>query len=195
MTLEAWSTAASIGTFVVIGTTAIVAIAQLRHLRSSNQIAILTEVYETLESDEFTEARRYIAQELPKLLATPQGLEKIAAPPPMPIELAPIRKLANFFENLGAFVKNGIIDKSLACDLWNGVILDSWDQMEAVVAVRRARRDNPGLWENFEYAAALAKEFQETYPGGTYPAGMRRMVFSQRTKDAVAAAMALTHDR
>jgi len=42
MSLETWSTAASIGTFVVIAATAVAALAQLRHMRSSNQIAAVT---------------------------------------------------------------------------------------------------------------------------------------------------------
>lgn len=190
MNLEAWSTAASIGTFVVIGTTAVAALAQLRHLRSSNQIAILTEVYETLESDRFTAARRYILEEVPKLIEDPEVLAMLASPPPMPIAMAPIRLLANFFENLGAFVKHGIIDKDLACDLWGGVILSTWEQLETVVAIRRSR--NPSLWENFEYAATLAKQYRETYPAGTFPDSMRRMEFSEAARDAAAAARRLT---
>lgn len=39
MTMEVWATVASVGTFVVIAATAIVAFVQLRHARAGNQIA------------------------------------------------------------------------------------------------------------------------------------------------------------
>ena len=102
MSLELLSTVASIGTFVVIGATAIAALVQLRHMRSSNQIAALTEVRETLESDRFAQARRYALEAVPKLVSDPAGREQLGAPPPMSQELESIRMLANFFENVGA---------------------------------------------------------------------------------------------
>ncbi|MBV8282486.1 MAG: hypothetical protein JO347_10555, partial [Candidatus Eremiobacteraeota bacterium] len=43
MSLELWSTIAAVGTFVVITATAIAAVIQLRHMRSSNQITILND--------------------------------------------------------------------------------------------------------------------------------------------------------
>ena len=60
MSLELASTLASIGTFIVITATAAAAIVQLRHLRSSNQIAALTECCEVIASQRFFAARRYI---------------------------------------------------------------------------------------------------------------------------------------
>ena len=51
MSVELLSTLASVGTFIVIGATAIAAIIQLRHMRGSNQIIALTECRETLESE------------------------------------------------------------------------------------------------------------------------------------------------
>lgn len=184
MSLEVLSTGAAIGTFVVIAATAIAALVQLRHMRSSNQIAALTDVRETLESERFTQARRFISEQMPRLISTPAGRSQLAAPPPMPRELESIRMLANFFENLGAFVRHGIIDATLACELWNSVVLDTWEQLEPVVVIRRHR--NAGLWENFEYLAVLSDNYIRRHPLGKYPAGLRRMKFSE-TSLAVAA--------
>ena len=47
MSLELANTLATLGTFVVIAATAIAAILQLRHARTSNQIAALNELRET----------------------------------------------------------------------------------------------------------------------------------------------------
>jgi uncharacterized protein DUF4760 len=188
MPLEVLSTAASIGTFVVIGGTAVAALIQLRHTRSSNQIAALTEVRATLESERFTEARRFVAQEVPKLLSTSAGRAQLGAPPPMPRDLESIRVLANFFENVGAFVRHGIIDRELACALWGGVVLNTWEQLEPVVAIRR--HITPGVWEHFEYLTVLAQEWIRRHPHGSYPGGVRRVEFSERSRNAEAAWLA-----
>jgi hypothetical protein len=50
MSLELVNTLATFGAFVVIAATAIAAIVQLRHARSSNHIAALNELRETMES-------------------------------------------------------------------------------------------------------------------------------------------------
>jgi hypothetical protein len=188
MPLEVLTTAASIGTFVVIGGTAVAALIQLRHMRSSNQISALTEVRATLESERFAEARRFVAEEVPKLLSTPAGREQLGAPPPMPRDLESIRMLANFFENVGAFVRQGIIDRELACALWGGVVLETWQNLEPVVAIRR--HITPGVWEHFEYLTVTAQKWQRLHPQGSYPAGVRRMEFSKRSRKAEAAFLA-----
>lgn len=185
MSLELLSTVASIGTFVVIGATAIAALVQLRHMRSSNQIAALTEVRETLESERFTQARRYALEVVPNLISTAAGRAQLAAPPPMPPELENIRMLANFFENVGAFVRYGIIDRELACDVWSFVVVDTWGNLEPVIAIRRQRF--PQVWTNFEWLAKVCEEWQSRHPDGGVPPAQRRMELSERSRDAVAA--------
>lgn len=188
MSLEVLSTVASIGTFVVIAATALAALVQLRHMRSSNQIAALTEVRETLESERFAQARRTAIEVVPKLLLDASGRAQLAAPPPMPKELESIRMLANFFENVGAFVRYGIIDRDLACDVWSFVVLDTWENLEPAIAIRRLRF--PDVWENFEWLAVLCEEWRNKHPGGAFPPGQRRMQFSERSLNAVAALQA-----
>jgi len=77
MSLEAWSTVASLDTFIVIAATAVAALVQLRHTRSGNQIAVVTEMRETLESERFSQTRRFVAEEVAKLLADPAAREKL----------------------------------------------------------------------------------------------------------------------
>jgi hypothetical protein len=167
-----WVTAiATLGTFVVIAASAVAALLQLRHMRGSNQIVALTECRETLESDAFQEARAFVALELPQLLKNPDVREKLSLPV-FPKELRPAGNVANFFESMGAFVRFNIIDRNIACDLWCGVVVSSW---EALIPVTRIRRGfDPGIWENFEYLAVLSKQFMERFPT-SYPPGMPRM--------------------
>jgi hypothetical protein len=53
MSLELLNTFATFGTFVVITATAVAALVQLRHARSSNQIAALNELRKAQETPEF----------------------------------------------------------------------------------------------------------------------------------------------
>ena len=162
---------ATLGTFVVITASAIAALLQLRHTRGSNQILALTECRERLESDEFQNARRFVSKELPELMKDPEILKKLEGTS-FPDELRPAGNVANFFESMGAFVRFKIIDRTIACDLWCGVVLASW---EGVLPITRARRrHDPGVWENFEYLAVLSKQFVEQSPS-SYPRRMARM--------------------
>ena len=82
MSLELVNTLATFGTFFVIAATAIAAIVQLRHARSSNQIAALNELRETMETPEFQAARHFLVTELPVKVQDPafryQFLERSA---------------------------------------------------------------------------------------------------------------------
>lgn len=167
-----WVTAvATAGTFVVIAASAIAALLQLRHTRGSNQIVALTECRETLESEEFQNARQFVAVKLPELMKDPEMARRLEQPF-FPSELRPAGNVANFFESMGAFVRFNIIDRRIACDLWCGVVVSSWNALLPITRVRRSM--DPGIWENFEYLAVLCEEFMERYPT-SYPSGMRRM--------------------
>jgi len=71
MSLELVNTFATLGTFLVIGATAVAAIIQLRHARSSNQIATLNELRETSISEELRAALHFVHTELPVKLRDP----------------------------------------------------------------------------------------------------------------------------
>lgn len=166
-----WLTAiGTIGTFVVIAASAVAALIQLRHMRGSNQIVALTECRETLESPEFREAQHFVSYELPKRLQDPQEWRKIVELP-FRGEYQAIATVANFFESMGLFVKNGIIDAHIACDFWAYVVLRNWDALAPIIPYVRKQLETNALWENFEYMAVLSKEA----PGSSYPRGMSRM--------------------
>ena len=60
MSLELVNTFVTLGTFVVIAATAIAAIVQLRHARSSNHIVALNELRETTETPDFQAALYFV---------------------------------------------------------------------------------------------------------------------------------------
>jgi len=189
MSLEAWSTAASIGTFLVIATTAIAALIQLRHLRSNNQIAAVTDLQHTFQSESFVHKRNDLVTSVPKLIADPAGRARLAAKI-FPEELGGMRDVGNFVEVLGAFVKLRIVDRRIICDPWDGIIFTTWKELEPVIMIRR-EVSWPGTWTNFEYLAVICEESVIKQPGGKYPRGMRRMKIDERSS----AAAALLKDR
>lgn len=169
-----WLTAiATVGTFVVIAASAVAALIQIRHMRGSNQITAMIECRETAESPAFRQAQSFVLSELPKRLADPAESAR-AAQLPFGGEYAAVGTVANFFETLGAFVKHGIIDKEMACDLWSDMALATWNALAPVVTYLRENRRSDALWENFEYMAALSVQFLEEHPS-TYPSGTAHM--------------------
>jgi len=169
MTSE-WLTAiASIGTFIVIASTAIAALIQLRHMRSSNQITALNEFRETLESEYYRDAFERVQQTLPDLLEDPRIRREIVAGKALVTikELVPVRALTNVFELCGAFIKRGIIDPDVVCDLWGDVVLRNWELVAPLVVNLRAARQTDAIWENFEHLAAVCSDFQKAHPHGT----------------------------
>lgn len=146
MSLELWNTIGSVGTFVVIAATAIAAIIQLRHMRSNIQITALNELRETIESEHYQAAIRFVADELPKILADPQQRKRLDQYP-LDRDLQAISTVCNFFENVGTLVKHEIIEKTIALDMWALVITINWDRLAPFVAQRRRFAGRQSVWE------------------------------------------------
>jgi hypothetical protein len=154
-------------------------------MRSSNQIAAVTELRETLESENFGKARHFVAEQVPRLLADPAERNKLGRET-LPAELDAVRNVANFFEVMGSLVKLGIVDQALICDLWDGVVFRFWKHLEPIIMIRREVSDS-GLWANFEYLAVLCEQSLANTQGDHYPRGMRRMAIDKRSLEAASA--------
>lgn len=165
-----WVTAiATAGTFVVIAASALAALIQLRHMRSGNDIAILTELRETLESADFQAALQDLAGPFQDLLRDPQFRRLIMSHKRM-AALGEVRSavvIGNFFETAGALVKHHIIDAEIFCDLLSGNVVGAWECLDVFIANRRLVA-GPALFENFEYLVTLCERYIAKYPNGTF---------------------------
>ncbi|MBV8373695.1 MAG: hypothetical protein JOY69_10590 [Candidatus Eremiobacteraeota bacterium] len=103
----------------------------------------------------------------------------------LPHDLDPFRDAANFFETMGVFVKLGIVDRAIICELFDGVVFGWWKQLEPIILIRREFGDR-GLWTNFEYLAVICEESLSKTQGDYYPRGTRRMRVDERSLEAVA---------
>jgi hypothetical protein len=187
MSLELVNTLATLGTFIVIAATAIAAIVQLRHARSSNQIAALNELRETMESPAFQDGRHFLVAELPVKLRDPAFRYQIAERSARTDENRPLfanmLAMGNYYEGLGVLVKGGLIDRGLALTMWSGTVIEAWEQLAPVAAISR-RRLGDVLWENFEYVTVLSQDWLATHQNGTYPTGTRRIVLKDEWVEA-----------
>lgn len=177
-----WVTAyATVGTLLVILASALAALVQLRHLRSSNQIAALTEFRERIESPEFRKAERFVSYDLPRHYEEP-GKYPDLFELPFTEEYRGVGVVGNFFETMGLFVKYGVIDSVLACDVWNVLVLRNWRALAPMVAYARHELDD-SLWENFEYLAVLCENYRAKHPSA-YPRNTRRLPVDRTLIDA-----------
>lgn len=169
-----WVTAiATVFTALVIAASALAALLQIRHLRTGNQISAYNECRETMESAEFREALAFIRNEIPQRLADASIVAAVTASA-LRNEYAGIRLVANLFESMGLFVKTGMMDERIACELWSGIVLDAWNNLRPLTTALR-KRHGPGIWINFEYMAVLSDDFTTHFPEGGYPQHVRRM--------------------
>lgn len=171
-----WVTAiATAGTFVVIMASAIAALLQLRHMRGGNQIVIVTELRETMESAEFASALRAL-QTLPARLEADPKLRKLVMTEPTLAALDEFRPaifIGNYFETAGSLVRHGIVDADLFCDMWAAVAIGAWNPMEQLIANRRLVA-GAALYENFEYIVVLSERWAVKHRDVAFPRNMQR---------------------
>ena len=169
-----WLTAiGTVGTFLVIAASAIAALLQLRHMRSGNQIAAYNECREVMDSPEFRTALHFIRSVLSERLKDPQVCEEIVRSG-LAEEYGGVRLVANLLENMGLFVRNGMMDERIACGLWSGIATTSWNSLLPLIREIRAQVD-PGVWTNFEYLVVISRNYTRRHPGGDYPKGIERL--------------------
>jgi hypothetical protein len=178
MSLELWNTFATFGTFLVISATAIAAIAQLRHARGSNQIAAINELRETSERAEFRAAQRFVFTQLPEKLADRAFRYQIVNRAARTAENGPLidqaTSLGNFYESMAMLVRDGLVDRKLALEIWNSVAVRNWEALGPFTAILR-RKLGSIVWENFEYLTVISQDWLAAHASGTYPPGIRRI--------------------
>jgi hypothetical protein len=173
MSLDLWSTIASLGTFLVITATAITALVQLRHIRRANQLAGLESIFAMLQEPSVRELVNYVRHDLAERMRDETFRASLLE---IPIDRRdhPELYLCDIYNHIGSFVRSGLIDESIYLQTdWYNVNL-YWGLLRDVVA--QSRRNRPYLFENFEWLAARGRAWVERHPHGDYPAGEPRML-------------------
>lgn len=172
MSLQVVSTAAAVGTFIVIAATAIAAVVQLRHLRAQNQLTGLLTVLARVEDPQFNE---WVdgAREVLKSALDDQAYRRSILDGTFERKNCPWLNLANSYDWVGSLVKHRLIPEDSLLDVYSFRIIQAWEIMEPMVALLRTKI--PSVWENFEYLVVLARRWTAQHPDGTYPKGVERV--------------------
>jgi hypothetical protein len=173
MTLETVNVLASLGTFLVILATAIIALGQLRHIRLANQLSGLKSTFDMLQDPSVRELVNFVRHDLALKLQDESfraSLHKI----PIDRQEHPELYLCDMYNHVGSFVRSGLIDEDIYLQTeWYNVGL-YWGLLKDVVA--EGRRERPFIFENFEWLAARASRWEASHPDGDYPRGERRLI-------------------
>jgi hypothetical protein len=173
-----WVTAASAGlTLLVIAVTAFAALRQMGHMRMGNQVALFTAYNTEWDSPQFSKAFAFVrtlrAADLDD--ETLQGFVTGS----WPGDLHSIRLIANFFEDMGAFVYAGILSKNIVCTLYSANVMEVWESLAPIVYYVREGRKTQAIWEYFEYLTVASEDYVAGHPEGGYPRGVRRMAVDE----------------
>jgi hypothetical protein len=173
MSLEAWTTVAAVGTFVVITITAIAAFIQLHHLRASNQLSAMLKLLELEQSSALEDRFHFVRTQLAAKMRDPDFQASLGERP-IDRTLHPERHIIAWFEHIGAWMKNGLIDEAAYLEYASPIIIQYWTLLAPTVQRIRRTRD-VWLLEDFEYLAARAERWLATHPHGNYPKNTPRM--------------------
>jgi hypothetical protein len=174
MSVDLVNALAAVGTFLVIGATAIAAVVQLRHMRASNQLGALIALEEQFRSDHLQECFRFVQRELVFKMRDASyraELERIGfIDSRVHLEVS----VLNWFNQLGALLKNNLVDETAFMDLFSRLAVQYWEMLAPAIAVMRRRRGS-GHYHSFEYLAIRARKWISDHPQGSFPKGTARI--------------------
>ncbi len=174
MGLEVWNTLATIATFFVILATAIAAGIELKHMAAKNQLQAVLTLQREFRDPELQEALRYVQFYLPQKIRDPAYRAELARIGFIDSRVHMEMTVCNFFNQMGTLVKNDIVDADAFLDQTSRIIDAYWKLLAPVIAILRRQRGDE-QYQNFEYLAALSKEWRKEHPTGVYPKGVPRM--------------------
>jgi hypothetical protein len=187
MSLELLNTFGTFGTFLVIAATALAALVQLRHMRGSNQITVLSDLFEKQQDAEFVSATQLVRTQLPDKMQDPAFRYQIAHRAARTEENAglfgKVFAVGNYYEEMGMLAKSSLVDRDLLLDMHSATIVGYWDALSEYTAIAREAR-GPAVYENFEYLTVLAHDWLAKHPSGTYPANVRRIDLPNKWRSA-----------
>lgn len=171
MSLELVNTIAAVGTFIVIATTAIAAVIQLRHMRASNQLEGLLSVLARVEDKNFNTWLTETQAQLPALLGDSAYVTSV-------IDNTFDRgvawlQLGNSYDWVGSLVKNRLIPVDAFLDVYAFRVIQAWELMEPITVLARFQVGD-GVWENFEYLYVASLDWSAKHQNGNYPPHFRR---------------------
>ncbi|MDQ6780368.1 MAG: hypothetical protein M3Z37_04340 [Candidatus Eremiobacteraeota bacterium] len=170
MSWEALTAVATLGTFVVIATSAMAAIRQLRHMAASNQITASLALLDRWGSDAYASLIDYVSGgELEARLADPRFRRELMHAPVSRTN-HPELTILGYWEQVGSLVKLGYMSEEAFMDIASIQALSAWHKLNPVIAIMR-RRLGARMFNNFEFLVSRARLWQARHVAGVFPAG------------------------
>src|ERR1700681_1797867 len=168
VSLELVNTVSSVATFLVIAVTAAAATVQLRHVGHNNQLESIIALRALRDSAALEEAFEFVGHELARQMEDPEfqaGLES-SVPPDRSVHKE--LRLCDYFEQVGGYIKLGLISADVFLEFPNH---ERYWRLCAPAPEMYRRNRGPSTYENFEYLAVCAQDWERRHPDGNYPRG------------------------
>lgn len=177
MSPEAITAWATVGTTFVIGASAFAALIQLRHMRAGNQLEALLSLERDFRAPELQSALRYVQERLAERMEDPQYRAELATIGFIDTQAHPELIVCNWFNEIGALLKHGLVTEATFMDLFARLIRYCWRLLEPVVAVMRRSR-GAYQYHDFEFLAMRAEAWLARNPHGIFPRRAERRVLA-----------------
>lgn len=167
MTWEEVSAMATAFTGVVIAITVLVGMRQLRltrdtleHLRRATQLEGAMQIFAEITAPDFRASQYFILNELSARMDDAAFRDTVRLVGAADLNVHKELHCMRTFEQIGAYVRNGLMDGVLIYDAFLPPIISTWEELGDVVKIHRESAGE-GLWENYEFLYEDGKRWME----------------------------------
>ncbi|HZY99216.1 MAG TPA: hypothetical protein VFE36_06560, partial [Candidatus Baltobacteraceae bacterium] len=154
MSGDSINVALSAATLIVVSVASVAAIVQLRHLRTSNHLNGVLEIMNQWNQPSVQAALAEM-QRIPGKMNDPAYVKTLSEPGSIDRAHHPEFLAMDFWEQIGTFVKRGLIDEDALLDVTSSQVTVAWRLCDPVIAAVRTK-SGLSAFENFEYLAVRA---------------------------------------
>ena len=174
MNLETLNTAGVLLTALIIGTTAVAAVIQLRHIRASNELTAFSEAMELWYSPFVQDGFRFIQRDLAERMKDPKFREDLDTAGVVDHTTHPELGPADYLDNIGVMVSLGLLREEVILHPASQLLQNFWETMSPSIAIMRRKRGRQ-LYVSLDFLAARARVWRERYPDGFQAKGWERL--------------------
>jgi len=161
-------------TAVIIAATAIAALVQLRHIRSSNELSAFSEAWDMWHTEQVQRGFTFIERELAKKMEDASFRRELETAGVVDHRAHPEVVVCDWVDNLGVMVMLGMLREDVILLPAAQAISTAWDRLAPTTAIMRRKR-GAQLYAPFEYLKDRARIWMQRYPNGFEISGWRRV--------------------
>lgn len=135
---------------------------QLMQLRRSTQLEGAMKIFELMDNPEFREAVRFVVHDLRERMMDPDFRAGTAFPEAADDRVHKENIVLRFFERIGAYVKEGLLDGTLVYTVVPTTIISTFESLSEVIAIQRESISHLKA-ENFEYLYDGTKQWADKH--------------------------------